>query len=67
MDRTTAALPEEIAERRRKCWHTTCNRTARLEWCGWRWCVRHWWASKMAWQSTASRLVVLRWTRIIRN
>lgn len=33
----------EIAEARRKCWHSDCNRTARLEWCGWRWCFRHYW------------------------
>jgi hypothetical protein len=35
--------PHEIAEARRKCWGTNCNRTARLEWCGWRYCLPHYW------------------------
>lgn len=38
------ARPEEIAESRRRCWAGDCRRTARLEWCGWRYCFRHYWS-----------------------
>lgn len=60
--------PEEIAERRRKCWHTDCNKTARLEWCGWRYCVPHFWTHVLRGQSTWGHLLVkLRWTEIARH
>jgi hypothetical protein len=72
-DKQCAATPEEIYEGRRKCWATDCKRRAILEWCGWRWCLRHYWANK-GWGS-AGRFPILvsvgylwanlRFTRII--
>ena len=62
------ASPEELAESRRRCWHTGCKRKARLEWCGWRWCVPHYWLHKVRYQSSWGHLwVVLRYTEIARH
>lgn len=63
-----AARPEEIAEARRKCWAPTCNRTARLEWCGWRYCIPHFWTYVLrdapGWRH---KLGKLRWTELARS
>lgn len=37
------ATPAEIAEGRRRCWKPGCDRTARLEQFGWRYCIPHYW------------------------
>lgn len=37
------ATKEELAEIKRKCWWSTCNKTAHFEaWTGWRFCFKHW-------------------------
>lgn len=57
--------PEEIAEHRRKCWALDCSRSARLEWCGRRYCIPHFWTYVLAGQSTWGHLwTKLRWTEI---
>lgn len=44
-DHTACQTPaHEIAEGRRRCWAGDCQRTARLEWCGWRYCLPHYWS-----------------------
>lgn len=64
-----AKTPErDIIEHRRKCWRTDCNRTSRLEWCGWRYCFRHYWTNVLrdagSWRH---KLVKLRFTEIARH
>lgn len=62
-----AATPEELAEYRRKCWAPDCNRTARLEWCGWKYCLRHYWRYVVRDAPTlAHKLVKIRFTRFYR-
>lgn len=67
-DQACAASPEEIAEGRRRCWATDCDRTSRLEWCGWRYCIPHFWTYVLrdapGW---SGKLVKLRWTEIARH
>lgn len=65
---TCAATPHELAEGKRKCWHLTCDRTARLELLGWRWCLWHWF--KMEWrqcETWESKRSALRHTHVIRE
>lgn len=60
--------PHELAEIRRRCWAGDCNRTARLEWCGWRYCLRHYWSHVLrdagSWRH---KLVKLRFTEPARR
>lgn len=62
-DLACATTKTEQAEARRKCWTSNCNRSALLEWCGWRYCLRHYWTyvlrDAVGWQG---KLVKLRWT-----
>lgn len=63
-----ATPPGEMAEHHRKCWASDCKRTARLEWCGWRYCMPHFWTYVLAGQSTWGHLwTKIRWTEIIRH
>lgn len=67
-DQQSAATREEIAESRRKCWVTSCKRTSRLEWCGWRYCIPHYWTQVLRDCDTWRLLLVkLRFTEIARH
>lgn len=65
-DQSCTTPPGEIAEHRRKCWATDCDRTARLEWCGWRYCVPHFWTYVLRGAPGWHKLVKLRWTELAR-
>lgn len=68
MDECAAATPREIAESRRRCWAGDCNRTSRLEQCGWRYCLRHYWSHVLRGTSSWGHLLVkLRFTEIARH
>lgn len=66
-DQSCNTPPHEIAESRRRCWKIGCDRTARLEQCGWRYCVRHYWTQVLRDAEGWQFLGKLRWTRIARH
>lgn len=60
--------PHEIAESRRRCWKIGCARTARLEHCGWRYCIPHYWTQVLRGCSSWGHLwVKVRYTEIARR
>lgn len=63
-----SANPAEITKWHRECWDPSCSRKARLEWCGWRYCLRHFWRHVLAGQASWAHLwVKLRFTEIARH
>lgn len=43
MNDNKQTTPEELKEIKRKCWDSTCKKTAHFEdWTGWRYCFKHW-------------------------
>lgn len=56
----------ELRESRRHCWYDECERTAILNWCGWRYCLRHYYSQVFRdAEGFAHKLVKLRFTHII--
>ena len=52
------ATKEEIAESKRKCWHTECRKTALIEdRAGWRWCWKHYWWQRDGYFSKARKII----------
>lgn len=67
-DQACVTPPHEIAEHRRCCWAPGCKKTSRLECCGWRYCIPHFWTYVLAGQSTWGHLwVKLKYTEIARH
>lgn len=60
------ATPEELAESRRRCWHGNCTKTARLDWCGWRFCIPHYWTRIIRdADGLGQKLLKIRYTKVI--
>jgi hypothetical protein len=68
MEQACQATPEEIAEGRRRCWKPGCDRTSRLEHCGWRYCIPHYWTQVLrGCESWGHLWTKLRFTAIARH
>jgi len=62
--RTCKATKEQIAEKKRKCWWTTCNKTAIIEDNGgWRWCLKHYWQQRDGYFSKMRKII---WNNILK-
>lgn len=67
-ERACRTPDHELREGRRKCWVPSCTRTSRLEWCGWKYCLRHYWSHVLRQGQTLGHLwVKIRFTRIARH